>query len=330
MISPLEKQRRRLQINYKEVVGMPFMYFYCPILFRDENVKLCKAHLVNAAFPGSKRWTIQRKDVDNFFGSVFESDFTNIQHRGKTPEEIILDPSLARRIRPKFVVDGSPVDHFFPTGPVPQKYSLLSIDGKSGPVQYGLKISPSKALTVAKASWQVHVDKDLRIPAIVSVLKAAHLIMFHMLGYRYALGPGGHFLGKTVLGNFFLQNATRSRKEVLANAVSYFREFAHLVRPVIKAPDTVKGTVADQLVFLCKSAAAIWAILVFVRTSHLLHAVLVPVFQDPIGAKCFVAFISGPNEKLEGHMGRFKGDHWEYAEQKQTLVWPKTGILYPD
>ena len=55
-------------------MGEPFHHFYCPVLFLDDEAELCKAHIVNAVFAGSTRWTVQRKDVDNFYGHVFESD----------------------------------------------------------------------------------------------------------------------------------------------------------------------------------------------------------------------------------------------------------------
>jgi hypothetical protein len=196
-----------------------------------------------------------------------------------------MDPSLATHLRPKFIVNGRTVEHYIPKGPVPRDYTLFVIDGKSGPIKYALKITPTEVQTLANANWQVHVEKDLRISAIVSVLKAAHLTMFYMLGYRYALTPGGHFLGKTVLGNFFNDNVSRPRKDAVANAVTYFREFAHLVRPVIRAPETIAGTAVDRLLYMCKSGETVWALLVLVRTSHLLHAALVPMFQDPIGVK---------------------------------------------
>jgi hypothetical protein len=65
-----------LRTDYASVAGVPFQTFFCPVLFRDEDVELCRAHLVNQAFAGaSRRWTIQRKDVDEFFGAFFESDF---------------------------------------------------------------------------------------------------------------------------------------------------------------------------------------------------------------------------------------------------------------
>ena len=54
------KKLEALRSDYASVVGSSFKTFYCPILFRDDDVELCRAHLVNQAFAGvSRRWTIQ-------------------------------------------------------------------------------------------------------------------------------------------------------------------------------------------------------------------------------------------------------------------------------
>jgi hypothetical protein len=72
-----------LRDDYHRVAGEQFRWFHCPFLFRDEDVELCRGHVLNQAFVGSKRvWTIQRKDLDNFYGSFFEPDFVLIQDLG--------------------------------------------------------------------------------------------------------------------------------------------------------------------------------------------------------------------------------------------------------
>lgn len=55
MDKALAHRLRYLREDFSEVVGKPFEHFYCPVLFRDEEVELCKAHIVSAAFPGSTR-----------------------------------------------------------------------------------------------------------------------------------------------------------------------------------------------------------------------------------------------------------------------------------
>src|SRR6266496_2313343 len=77
----VQQKLERLRSDYREVAGKPFSHFFCPMLFRDEDVGICRAHIVNATFPGSCRnWTVQRADVDSFYGYAFESDFVDIQY----------------------------------------------------------------------------------------------------------------------------------------------------------------------------------------------------------------------------------------------------------
>jgi hypothetical protein len=69
-----------LRQDFAQIAGRPFNHFFCPFLFVDEETELCKAHVVNAAFAASsRRWTLQRKDVDNFFGSMIESAFVDLR-----------------------------------------------------------------------------------------------------------------------------------------------------------------------------------------------------------------------------------------------------------
>jgi len=75
MSADFQAKLEKLRSDYHQVRGAPFSHFFCPVLFSDEDVPLCKAHIVNLVFPDSSRiWTVQRKDVDNFYGSTFEAD----------------------------------------------------------------------------------------------------------------------------------------------------------------------------------------------------------------------------------------------------------------
>ena len=73
---------QRLLMDYEGVTGSAWTHFYCPFLFRDEDVDVCKAHIVNKAFPASSRvWTIQRADLDNFYGAMFEAEFLDLLYK---------------------------------------------------------------------------------------------------------------------------------------------------------------------------------------------------------------------------------------------------------
>ncbi|MHB0981024.1 MAG: hypothetical protein ACYC5Q_13325 [Thermoleophilia bacterium] len=320
------KKLRRLNTNYADVTGRAFAHFFCPILFRDEEAELCKAHIINVAFKGRKPWTVQRKDVDNFYGSMFESDFVDLRHKERELQEIVSNPALIRRFRPSFSVNGRTIESYHATGLVPPCHTQLA-DGTGKDTHVVLKIDPSEMSALANAKWQVSIDKDLRLPSLVSILKAAHLTMFEMVGYEYALSSGGYFVGREILGDFFLANVGRPRPEVAANALTHFSQFVHMVRPVVGTWSHLDGTIHDRKLYVLKDGKVTWGAVVFVRAASSLHAALLPVFQDDAGAERFAQFLLGSRERLEARHASYEGDHWRASTKGVTLDWPKTGTL---
>jgi hypothetical protein len=312
------------------VTGKPFLHFLCPILFRDEDVALCRAHIVNAAFPDScRRWTLQRHDVDSLYGSAFESDFVDLRYRGQDlTDDAITDPLLSKRLRPKVYIGEEEVKHFIANGPIPAHFTEVNVNGPNGPVRLGLKIRADDALSTSK--WRIAIEKDIRLAALVSMLKAAHLTLFEMLGYRYALSAGGYLLGQNILGEFFLSNKGRSKADIIANGLSHFREFANMMRPVLNPPPDLKGTAADQFVFVCRcDADTPWGIIVFIKTSHLVHSVLVPVLECEGAAARFVAFLRGEGCRIRANRCRFDGQNWYGAKDYEFLEWPTADFEEP-
>ena len=327
MDSDTRRKLDELRSDYQTVVGSPFSHFYCPIVFRDEDVELCQAHIVNRAFPkSSNNWTVQRTDVDNFYGHCFEGDFVDIQYHGEpSPDQIMVDPDLWRKLRPEILLGDEVVPHFVAHGPVPDQCTEAVVGGPGGAIRLGLKIHPNDAAAAISKGCQIVIEKDIRLPALVSLLKAAHLTLFEMLGYRYALSAGGIFLGRTVLGDFFLQNRGRSKTNILKNAASHFREFANMVRPVSSPATTLQDTVTDRFLFVCEAQTP-WAFIVFIRTSDLVHAVLVPVFEAPSAAPRFVSFLRDEGGPIQARRCRFDNDKFLAAKDLETLMWPKANL----
>lgn len=326
----VQQKLEALRFDYEEVVGRPFQHFFCPMLFRDEDVTLCRAHIVNEAFPGSCRnWTVQRADVDNFYGRAFEGDFVNIQYRGQElTDRVLADPTLSKKLRPSVQIDGEDVQHFVATGPVPSHFTEVSVNGPKGRVRLGLKIRPDDALN--SSQWQIAVETDIRLAALASMLKAAHMTLFEMLGYRYALSAGGHFLGRDVLGKFFLDNRSRGKADILANGLSHFREFANMMRPVLNPPPDLVGTPADRFVFVCRcDDDAPWGMIVFVRTAHLVHSVLVPMLDNESAAARFMTFLRGEGCRIRANRCRFDGKSWFGAKDHEFLDWPAAAFEEP-
>lgn len=330
----VQSKLKKLKAGYSQIKGQPFTYFYCPVLFKDENVELCQAHIINLAFPNSSReWTIQRKDVDNFYGSNFEADFVDI-HYGQEgySDYALIDKKLTKRLKPKILVDNQPVDHFFSTGDVPDNFTPVTFENNGETIQIGLKISPEDFLAKADKVWEIEVSKDLRVSSMVSLIKAAHLTLFEILGYRYALSAGGHFVGRDILGSFFIQHRDNPKTEVLKAALPYFREFAHMVRPIHSMAIDLKGTIVDHLLHICIGHNNVpWAMIVYVVASGEFHAVMIPIFDQPYAVERFLNFLkSDEDSSIEVLLGRFVQDHWEVGKDLVRLDWPKTGVLYPE
>ncbi|HEX2619164.1 MAG TPA: hypothetical protein VHL11_03425, partial [Phototrophicaceae bacterium] len=67
---------------------------------------------------------------------------------------------------------------------------------------------------------------------MASLIKAAHLTLFGLFGYSYALSASGRFIGHDILGDFFSKNHTNPKKKVLENAQIFFKEFFNMVPPI--------------------------------------------------------------------------------------------------
>jgi len=320
-----------LNADYTQIIGQPFSHFFCPVLFRDEDVPLCKAHIVNQAFPEAPLdWTIQRKDVDNFYGSIFESEFVVVQYSNRTHDEIFADKKLSKLFKPQILVDNKSVDYFVTGTEVPTDFTRLQFDNNGRIIQLGLKMSSEDFAAAKEKKWEMAISKDVRVSALISLIKAAHLTLFKILGYRYVFSAGGHFVGRHILGDFFLQNCGKPKPEVLANAHPFFQEFAHMARPIDSSEVNFQGTISDNQLLLCQKYGGIaWAVIVFVKTAHIANAVLLPFFDQPDSVVKFFNFLKDDNETIDVALMRFEQGHFELTRTTK-IIWPKNGILYPD
>lgn len=328
MNTDMRTKIEKLRVNYAKVNGQSFTHFYCPILFKEEDVPLCKAHIINKAFPNSSRaWTVQRSDIDSFYGSKFEADFIDIKYKTKSmsPDKAIIDKTLSKRIKPKILLDNKPVDYFVTQGNIPEYFTPVEFESNGLSVLLVLKIRPEDALAAVGQKWEIETFKDVRLAALVSLIKAAHLTLFEMLGYDYALSDKGYFIGRQILGEFFYQNHDKPKSEVLKNAYPFFREFAHMVRPVQACSLGLQGTITDRLLLICwGSSGSPWALIVFIRTSQQLHSVMIP-----IDVNTFIDFLRNENDSVKASFCCLEQNYWKIEKESNRIVWPKQGVLYP-
>jgi hypothetical protein len=315
----------------------PFAHFFCPILHVDEDAELQEGHIINRAFEHSSRaWVVQRRDVDGFFGSLFEADFVKLQDmHTRTMADLFFDPDLNRRFRPRILRNEDPVAYTTRQPPLPDVFTPVSLGDDEQSLTIGVKMSPDELLASAGDKWELDVSHDVRIPTLVSLIKTAHLSLFYLLGYRYAAYPAGRFVGHDVLGTFFQGNfkIQKQRPKVLTNAHSHFRDFVHMIRPVAASRLNFQGSISDRMMLVCVGASGrLWALIVFVKTATLVHSVLMPTFSDDEAAATFFDFLKNDNETVNVTTGRYDRTQgiWELNPHRNPLHWPKSGVLYPE
>ena len=209
----------------------------------------------------SKAWVVQRKEVDGFYGGFFEGDFQLLQYmlRAKQPD-YFTDPKLFGAVRPKILYGDKEIKYFLRQGedrrkPPPTGFQIVELEVNGCVVELNVRASPEQMLATP-SRWIIETKKDLRIPAFVSLIKAAHLSIFSVLGYRYVLSNAGRFVGQDILGRFYRENSQiRIKRATQELALTFFRPYKHMVRPMLLDSTTMEGTLTDGMVSLYKAPA---------------------------------------------------------------------------
>jgi hypothetical protein len=312
----------RFREDYKALTSAPFNHFYCPILFEDQDTELCQAHIVPEGFRNTTRkWAVQRKDVDNFFGSNFESDFLSLQYNDNPdPIKSLTNRTLSNVLKPTVRIDGQAVGYYQPKGQVPSDHAQIDLHDNGQVFPMVFKIAPDKIHTNTKI--EVEIKKDLRLPAIVSAIKAAHLTLFELLGYRYALSAGGQFVGRQILGAFYRQSVAKQKPMVVSEGLLHFQQFSGMVRPVVLNGVNFQGSITDGRMMICDQPSHVpWAIIVFIRTAESFHAVLMPVLDRIDSPVRFVELLRNKLPSFEGTIAQFDGEQW-HTSNTVELAWP--------
>lgn len=330
MIVKLKSKLEKLRSDFVNIGNPPFKYFYCPIIYKDEDAKLCKAHIVNKAFKNSARkWTILRKDIDSFFGSNFEADFTLLRDAKILS---VSDKLLDKRFTPAFIANGKQVKHYLVKSEIPSNFAHIEFTENGKTIHIGLKMSPKELNESIKKQWSIDVTTDIRIASLVSLIKSAYLTLFDTIGYRYVFSAAGEFVGRTILGKFYLKNYKNSKKVVIKNATVFFKGFVNMVRPVQTCGFNFQGTISDRMVLICRgSSGSPWAVIVFIKTGQMLHNVMIPVFDQIDSIETFLGFLKNKNESIAVTLCRYDKweGNWKINKNPIHLKWPKTGILFP-
>ena len=329
MSEELDTQLERLRADYEEVTGKPFKHFYCPTLRVDEDSPLCLGHIVNRTLPETTRKTIvQRQDVDGFYGRVFETGFQDaIRLLGKTVEDIVFDPDLRNKVQIELFLDGVKVEWYEFRGHMAPDHFGLSLTHGDRELRLVLKETPiSPGGQGKKCSFAI--TGDFRIAALVSVIKAAHLTQFRLLGYRYGCSDAAAYVGSEILGRFYLENRhKKDAAEIRKAALEFFRPYVAMMRPLAATDGTFTGTVDDNQVFACIGKDNnMFATGVFIRAVNQVHMVILPSFTSDNALEQYNEFLNNSDENFGVKVLVFDraGKCWRTDESAPIPIhWPK-------
>jgi hypothetical protein len=327
----MARDLRVLQADFTEATGAPFKEFYCPILFKDEATKLSIGHVVNERIPNSSRATVvQRRDVDNWYGSMFESDFVAfLEAKDSSLHDVMSKPHISHRLRPRISLEGKHIRHYPAKGRIAQEHTPLLLETQDGGAfRFALAMTPGQVSSSLSRKWELAAEADFRLSALVTMIKSAYLTLFRVLGYRYPLSPAGMFVGHDILGKFYRDNKDKPKKEVLAEAVPFFQPYVNMMRPILMFEgEAPQGTVDDNAVKACfGSSGRSYAMIVSVKTNYDLHAVLMPAFNHHELVAVYLDFLkSQDRETLRAVDCQFdvKQGCWTGPMDQAEVRWPK-------
>ena len=291
--------------------------FYCPILEVNEPAELCRGHIVPKSVHG-RSWVVQRKDVDNFFGTFAEAGFGHgVKLRSMELEDAmqyVFKHKLAGRAE-LFVED--------PTGargsvrPIKRSGDgwLVGIQPEDAPVDVGAGLSMS-------------IKLDVRYETLLTCLHSAHLGLFEAAGYGYVASSPGRFVARLLRHVYkrFSGAHTRRKRKSAADSSELARlcmPYTNMVRPLTSV-DGLNQELLDQPF---KSFVLCWCGQRLFATIHMLpaddewNAAMVFAELDLcalaiIAARVPISFRTTVGQLRDGriHAGPVRGD-------STTMVW---------
>lgn len=291
----IERKLARYREDYEGVTGESFEYFCCPITGVDYPGQLMLGHILNQRLDGAQRTTVvQRKDVDEFFGSCCEAQFLDCIRKGDHIFDILRDPKKAERHRPQVVIDGNPVEFYVVRSRPSEEHSIVRFVGPDEDfIDLALKMRPDELGYANVEGAYFIVNRNYQFPVIVSLLKAAHLTLFYRHGYRYVFSPAGQIIANQ-LGAFFRKHKSRPG-EAKGQLPIEFAEFRYSITHLTPLRATTLDTSLEQgrfMVCVGSSGSPYAVVVIFcLRGEH--HGVFLP-FGTAHTLETYLGFVKNP------------------------------------
>jgi hypothetical protein len=288
-------------------------------------------HIVNEACPNSfKGRVVQREDVDNFYGQFVEAKFTsNVQARSMSLAEALRDPKMSKKLRPKICVNGEMWEHYEDRGTdVPAGHTRLAVHvGEGDPLLWVVKKTPEEVVSLENTGFELMIGTDCRPDALVSLVKAAYLTLFRLLGYSYALSTAGKKIGHDVLGKFYREHGQKKADEARQAALPFFRPYANMMRTIVSFDGKPPcGTIEDHRGRVCLTPEGVlFGVMVTIRTNTFYYDVLMPCFDVPEADAAYDDFMRNECQSLRVCDCRFDPDNRTAVagQEAREIVWPK-------
>jgi hypothetical protein len=286
-------------------------------------------HIVNRPLKSTQKVVVQRQDVDGFYGDAFEEDFQDaINIQGKREIEVLFDPVLRNRVKIDFFLDGETVGWYEYKGHKAPDHSVITLTHGGESLHLVVKADIGSSIAAGRKNCTFAITGDYRIPVLVTLVKAAHLTQFRLLGYKYALSEAGRYLGPDLLGRFYLENHKKQNWDEVRNAaLQFFRPYRTMMRPVAATDGIFSGTVDDNQILACiGSDGEMFATGVFVRARECVHMIIVPFCENTEAVRQYRDFLENSDEWFGVKLLMFDrpGACWRTDNSAPVSVcWPK-------
>ena len=328
----IQKAIESLRQDFAKDGCAPFEHFFCPILHEDVQTELCKGHIVPEAC-GCKAWVPQRKDVDNFFGSVTEAGFIAcLEDQGMDVISALTDKAKHKRLNLKFKVDGDVIGHYFADDPsrVPGHHSSGKLVGPNKDVLpdvvFKLSAEDLKKLEEAEKAGDrltVEIGSNYLPEMTASLLKAAHLTMFGMFGYEWVFSVPGIDLA-AVLRKFYLQHRGKKKFDVAGPLREYFSKHAAMVKPFSSVDSSLLGgTLNDNRVTaFVDGDNRPYAVGIIVKAGNDTFTVFTPAAHDKIDL--YYSFLNHSPTSVSMHILELIDQKWQIVHSRRMAFEPNS------
>ena len=142
-----------------------------------------------------------------------------------------------------------------------------------------------------------------------------------LLGFQYALSSGGLYLGREILGSFYLKTRGLPREKAIEIAKSHFKPYASVVRPVLSISTDFKRH-TDGWIFL-----RVWKRSESMGTGRphtIQRADTHGYCSHADSTATFSSFLDSSFPRIETRTGRISHDRFELSPESHMMEWPET------